>query len=191
VADTPLDEETAPADEPVTHPAAVPDAAPQDFEALYEEHVPVMIGFAVKRFGISETDAQTLAHEVFLDFILKARRVTNVRAWLIASMRNASRYYVRVRARSEALPDTFDEKPDPQLARVIDMWPEQLAARQAIGCTTARCQLVLGLRYLEGYSVPEIARELNISEKYASKLVFECLEQAKRRYAKMARGAKS
>ena len=186
--DIPLDNQTPPV-RPI--PVSGSEEAPPDFAALYEDHVPVMIGFAVKRYRISETDAQTLAHEVFLDFILKARRVANVRAWLIASMRNASRYYVRVRARSESLPDSFAERADPRLERVVDMWPDQLAARQAFGCTTARCQLVLALRYLEGYSVPEIARELNITEKYAGKLVIECLDQAKRRYGKMARGVKS
>jgi RNA polymerase sigma factor (sigma-70 family) len=164
---------------------------PPDFEALYEEHLPLMVGIAVGRFGISETDAETLAHEVFLDFILKAHRVTSVRAWLVASICNASRHYGRVRTRSEALPDSIGEKADPHLTRVIDMWPDQLAAREAIACTTARCQLVLRLRYFEEYSIPEIARELNISEKYAAKLVSECLHQAKRRYEKQGRGAKS
>lgn len=164
---------------------------PPDFAALYEEHLPLMIGIAVGRFGIPETDAETLAHEVFLDFILKAHRVTSVRAWLVGSICNASRYYGRVRARSEALPDAIEEKPDPHLTRVVDMWPDQLAARQAFACTTARCQLVLHLRYFEEYSIPEIARELDVSEKYAAKLVSECLHQAKRRYEKQGRGSKS
>ncbi len=186
MADIPLAE--SPGNELV--PAPGPDV-PLDFTALYEEHLPLMIGIAVGKFGISETDAETLAHEVFLDFILKAERVTAVRPWLVASICNASKYYGRVRARSEALPDSIDEKPDPQLARVVDMWPDQLAAREAIACTTARCQLVLRLRYFEGYSVPEIARELNTSEKYAAKLVSECLRQAQRRYDKQGRGAKS
>lgn len=174
---------------PVVQPRRASDTEP-DFGAVYEEHVPAMIAFAVKRYKISATDAQTLAHEVFLDFILKARRVTNERAWLIASMRNASRYYVRTRARSESLPDSYAEKADPQLARVVDMWPDQLAARQAFGRTTARCQLVLALRYIEGYSIPEIARELSISEAYAHRLVGKCLEQAKRRYVSQERVAK-
>jgi hypothetical protein len=68
-----------------------------------------------------------------------------VRAWLVTSICNASRCYGRVRARSEGLPDAIEEKPHPHLARVVDMWPDQLAARQAFACTTARCQLVLHL----------------------------------------------
>ena len=184
--DTPL--AGSPGSELVPAPRPV---LPPDFAALYEEHLPLIVGIAVGRFGISETDAETLAHEVFLDFILKAHRVTSVRAWLVASICNASRYYGRVRARSERLPDTIGEKPDPHLTRVLDMWPDQLAAREAIACTTARCQLVLHLRYFEGYSIPEIASELNTTEKYAAKLVSECLRQAKRRYDEQGRGSTS
>ncbi len=60
--------------------------------------------------------------------------------------------------------------------------PDQLAAREAFNCLTPRCQLALRLRYLEGYSVPEIATELDTSAKYAEKLVRRCLRQAQMRY---------
>ena len=112
--------------------------------------------------------------------------MADVRAWLVAAISKACRYYLRVRGRSETLPDNFAEQPDPNSARALDMWPDQLAAQQAISATTARCQLVLHLRYFEGYSVPEIAAELRISTAYATKLVRECLLQARRRYTKMA-----
>ncbi len=175
--------------QPEPHGPPLSTDASADIATIYEQYIPVMIGIAVHRFGISETDAETLAHEVFLDFMLKRDRVTEVRAWLIASIFNASRYYGRVRARSETLPDTIDQKPDPHMSRVLDTWPDQLAAREAFGCTTARCQLVLRLRYLEGYTIPELAVELNTTKRYAAKLVGECLQQAQRRYNKRARGA--
>ncbi|HEX8619535.1 MAG TPA: sigma-70 family RNA polymerase sigma factor [Thermoanaerobaculia bacterium] len=182
--------ETPPAARGRTAASPHQEGAPFDFAALYESHLGVMIGLAVGRYGVPETDAETLAHEVFVDFILKAHRVTDVRAWLVASICNASKYYTRVRARSETLPESFAEKPDPQLSRVLEMWPDQLAAREAFAGTTPRAQLVLRLRYFEGYSIPEIARELNITEKYASKLVSECLRQAKRRYEKKGMSVK-
>jgi DNA-directed RNA polymerase specialized sigma24 family protein len=148
-----------------------------------------MIAIAVGKFGISPSDAETLAHDVFVDFFLKRDRIAvgSVRAWLVASMLNASRYYSRVRARSESLPSDFAETGDPNFLRVLDMWPDQLAARQAFSRTTARCQLVLHLRYIEGYTVPEIADELGTTKGYAAKLVSECLRQANRRYTEKGR----
>ena len=50
--------------------------------------------------------------------------------------------------------------------------------------THGQAQLALHLHYLEGYSIPEVATELNTSKKYAAKLVSRCLRQAKDRYAK-------
>jgi RNA polymerase sigma-70 factor (ECF subfamily) len=153
-----------------------------DLGALYEEHYPILVGLAVKKFGIPETDAQTLAHEVFLDFLTKAATIEEKRGWLVGAICNASRYYLRRSARSVALPDRFVEEPDPQSERVLEMWPDQLAAREAFCRVTPRCQLALRLRYLEGYSIPEVAEELRTTKKYAQKLVGECLRQALRRY---------
>jgi RNA polymerase sigma factor (sigma-70 family) len=158
-----------------------------DFAAIYEKHRRLMISLAVRRFHICEMDAETLAHEVFFDFLSKGPTIADHRGWLVGAICNASRYYLRTRARAETLPDTFAEEPDPHLARVLEMWPNQLAAREAFARTTARCQLVLRLRYLEGYSIPELARELSTTKKYAAKLVAECLRQAHRRYVREAR----
>jgi len=159
--------------------------AQRDCGVIYEKHLRLMMWIAKRRFRIPEPEAEPLVHEVFVNFLIKAETVDDVRAWLVAAISNASRYYLRVRERSESLPADFAERPDPHLARVLDMWPDQLAAQQAIAATTARCQLVLRLRYFEGYSIPEIAVELGITSAYATKLVGECLRQVRRRYAKM------
>ena len=73
---------------------------------------------------------------------------------------------------------------DPRHARAKERLPDQLAAREAFACVTAKCQIALRLRYLEGYSIPEVAVELNTSPKYAAKLVSRCLQQAQSRYEK-------
>jgi len=87
-----------------------------------------------------------------------------------------------VRARSVRLPADILEEADPASLRVMDQLPAELAARECFACLTPRCQLALRLRYLEGYSVPEIAAELLTSTKYAQKLVSRCLQQAHDRY---------
>ena len=163
-----------------------PMTADRDCGEIYEKYLRLMMWIAKRRFRIPESEAEPLVHEVFVNFLIKVETVADIRAWLIAAISNACRYYLRVRERSESLPDDFAERPDPHLARVMDMWPDQLAAQQAIAATTARCQLVLRLRYFEGYSVPEIAAELGITTAYATKLVAECIRQVRRRYIGMA-----
>ncbi|HEX9160803.1 MAG TPA: sigma-70 family RNA polymerase sigma factor, partial [Thermoanaerobaculia bacterium] len=103
---------------------------------------------------------------------------------LIGAICNATRYYLRTRARARAvgLGDLIADEPDPSSMRLIDELPDALVARECFACLTARCQLALRLRYLEGYSVPEIAEELQTSAKYAQKLVSRCLQQANDRY---------
>ena len=153
-----------------------------DFDAIYNENIPIMLGIAIDRFRIPETDAQTLAHQIFLVFFLKPDDVRNQRSWFVGAMCNACRYYVRCRERDVPLsPDMLNE-PDPEFATILDSLPNRLAAREAFACLTSRCQLALQLHYLEGYSIPEIAVQLHITPTYARKLVTRCLRQARERY---------
>ncbi len=153
-----------------------------DFDAAYNEHVPLMVGIAVERFHIQETDAKTLAHEVFLAYFLKANDIRDVRPWFVGAICNASKHYLRARARDISLPPEIVDEPDPHYTRIVDALPDQLAAREAFSCLTPRCQLALRLHYLEGYTIPEIAAQLHTTPSYAHKLVTRCLRQAHDRY---------
>ncbi len=151
-----------------------------DFDAVYNAHVPLMIGIAVERFRISQTDAQTLAHQIFLVYFLKPDDVRDQRSWFVGAISNACRHYLRMRERDVALPAEIINQPDPEFP--ADWLPNRLAARQAFGCLTSRCQLALQLHYFEGFSIPEIAAQLHITPGYAKKLVSRCLQQARDRY---------
>ena len=153
-----------------------------DFGAIYEEHVGLLVGTAVDHFHICEPDAQALAHEVFVAYFLKAHEVRDARAWLLSGIFNASKQYARARARLVGIPPGLLERPDPRDQDVLRASPDRLAAREALTCVTPRCQIALRLRYLEGYSIPEVASELHTSAKYAQKLVSRCLRQAHDRY---------
>jgi RNA polymerase sigma factor (sigma-70 family) len=166
-------------------PAALERAV--DLGAIYDAHYRLLVGLAIERYDVSETDAQTLAHDVFLAFITKANEVMDVRAWLVSAICNASKYYLRVRARYVPLSIAIGERPDPKLARVRDFLPEQVTVRQIMACLVPRCQLALHLRYVEGYTFPEIAVELRTSRKYAQKLVGKCLRRAQACYQNGAR----
>lgn len=164
------------------HTAPVLEERADDFGAIYERNYHLLVRTAIKHYHISEMDAEALAHEVFLAYFLKAHEVINLRAWLISAVCNATKAFLRKQARHVPLPAESAEIPDPQLTRVGDALPDQLAGREAFACVTPRCQIALRLRYLEGYSVPEVAAELRTSHKYAQKLISRCLQQARRRY---------
>ena len=57
-----------------------------DFDAVYNAHVPLMIGIAVDRFHISHSDAQTLAHQIFLVYFMKPEDVKEPRAWFVGAI---------------------------------------------------------------------------------------------------------
>ena len=154
-----------------------------DFDAAYNENVPLMIGVAVERFHISESDAQTLAHQIFLVYFMKPEDIRDARAWFVGAICNSSRQYLRTRARHVELTPAIFNYPDPEFASIIDSLPDQLSARQVINCLTSRCQVALRLRYLEGYTIPEIAALLRTTRAYAQKLVSRCLRQARERCA--------
>ena len=155
-----------------------------ELAATSEEHFGLLVGIAVSRFGISQTDAEALAHEVFLELLIQASRIRDRRAWLIGAIYNASKNHLRRAKRTEPLPDEGPEPADPRYARVGEQWPAELAAREAFACLTPRCQLALRLRYFEGYTVPEMAKILDTTKRYATNLIMRCIEQAKKRYGR-------
>jgi RNA polymerase sigma factor (sigma-70 family) len=152
--------------------------------AVYEENVHLLVGTAVRRYRIPESEAQGLAHDVFVSYLMKSHQIEDSRAWLLSAICNASKFFLRRQQRHVELPPAFVEQPDPSLERIGDALPDQLAAREAVCCLTARCQLALRLRYFEGYTVPEVALELGTTAKHAANVVARCLRQAHTRYAK-------
>jgi len=153
-----------------------------DLAATYEEHYDLLVGIAVERFGVPHADAETLVHEIFLDFLVHAARIRDRRAWLIGAVYNASKDHRRHAQRVEPLPEHGPETADPRYVRVEEQWPAELAAREAFARLTPRCQLALRLRYIEGHTIPSIAKLLDTTKRYAAKLVARCLQLAHRRY---------
>jgi RNA polymerase sigma factor (sigma-70 family) len=150
--------------------------------AVYEELYPLLVGLAVRKFGIAEPDAETLAHEVFLSYLIKVSTIKDHRRWLVGAICNASRYYLRRREKAVSLTDNFAEVVDVGAGRAFDALPEKMTVQQAFDCLTPQCQRVLRLRYWEGYTVQEIADEVGITPKYAQKLLGKCLRQAEQWY---------
>ena len=162
---------------------AVAKSDDERFQEIYEEHFEFLAAIAVQKFRVPDSEAETLAHEVFLSYLRKAPTIYDLRAWLIGAICHASRHYWRLNGRLVAVESAAElDRIDPASIRILDSLPDQLAARQALECLSPRCQEVLRLRYFEGCTIPEVAERLGVKKKYAAKLVTKCLRRAERTF---------
>jgi RNA polymerase sigma factor (sigma-70 family) len=163
-------------------PAPPPSTAADDVEALYVEHRTLLLFVACRKFRIPDTDAENLIQDVFLSFLQTGTKIDNVRAWLVAAMCNASRHYWRAQARTESLPADFSEQSDPGSLTLADEFAKKLTLRQALDYLQPRCRETLWLHYFEGRSAADVARELETTNRYAEKLIHNCLKRVREIY---------
>lgn len=163
-------------------PAAPPSAAADDVERLYIEHRTLLLYVACRKFRIPDSDAENLIQDVFLSFLQTGTKIDNVRAWLVAAMCNASRHYWRAQARTESLPDDFNDHSDPGSHGLADQFARKLTLRQALDYLQPRCRETLWLHYFEGRSAGDVARELETTNRYAEKLIHNCLKRVREIY---------
>jgi RNA polymerase sigma factor (sigma-70 family) len=173
----------------LTRQTAAPNWDDEQFNEIYETHFSFLVSVAVRKFRVPESEAETLAHEVFLTYLRKASSIYDLRAWLVGAICHASRHYWRMNPRPlHAEEDVEVDLMDPASTHILDSLPDQLAARQALESLSPRYREVLRLRYFEGCTVPEIAERLGIKKKYAAKLVAKCLTRAERTFTQGAKG---
>ncbi len=184
-----LDVSTNAAAVPAAAPAVAPSGAvdprsitPDQVEALYIEHRHLLLFIACRKFRVAETDAENLIQEVFLSLLQTCTRIENVRAWLVAAMCNASRYYWRVQGRTEQLPEDFGELSDPDSNGLPERFAMQMTMQKVLAYLQPRCRETLRLHYFEGRSAPDVARELDTTNRYAEKLIHNCLRRAREIY---------
>ena len=163
-------------------PPALPASAADDVEALYIEHRSLLLYVASRKFRIPESDSENLIQEVFLSFLQTGTKIDNVRAWLVAAMCNASRHYWRAQGRTEALPEDFQDHSDPCSVGLADQFATQMTVRQALQYLQPRCRETLWLHYFEGRSAGDVARELETTNRYAEKLIHNCLKRVREIY---------
>jgi RNA polymerase sigma factor (sigma-70 family) len=159
-----------------------PSAAADDVEALYIEHRNLLLYVACRKFRIPDSDAENLIQEVFLSFLQTGTKIDNIRAWLVAAMCNASRHYWRAQGRLESLPEDFSDHSDPVTHGLADQFAMRMTVRQALDYLQPRCRETLWLHYFEGRSAGDVARELETTNRYAEKLIHNCLKRVREIY---------
>ena len=166
---------------PEPEPTA-PSTAADDVETLYIQHRTLLLYVACRKFRIPDTDAENLIQEVFLSYLQTGTKIENIRAWLVAAMCNASRHYWRSQGRTESLPDNIDDHSDPGTHGLADQFAMKMTVRQALDYLQPRCRETLWLHYFEGRSAGDVARELETTNRYAEKLIHNCLKRVREIY---------
>lgn len=159
-----------------------PSPAADDVEALYIQHRSLLLYVACRKFRIPDCDAENLIQEVFLSYLQTGTKIENIRAWLVAAMCNASRHYWRAQGRTESLPDNIDDHSDPGSHGLADQFAMKMTVRQALDYLQPRCRETLWLHYFEGRSAGDVARELETTNRYAEKLIHNCLKRVREIY---------
>ena len=164
---------------PVDAPAEV------DIGVMYVEYRMLLLSVACRKFRIPECEAENLIQEVFLSYLQAGTRIENAKAWLVAAMCNASPHYWRAQGRTESLPDDYGERCDPSSNGVADRVAQEMTLHQALDYLQPRCRQTLYLHYFEGRSAGDVAREMETTNRYAEKLIHNCLKRVREIYFKL------
>lgn len=165
---------------PTPSPAEAP--AEVDIGVMYVEYRMLLLSVACRKFRIAECEAENLIQEVFLSYLQAGTRIENAKAWLVAAMCNASRHYWRAQGRTEPLPEDFGERCDPSSNGVADRVAQEMTLHQALDYLQPRCRQTLYLHYFEGRSAGDVAREMETTNRYAEKLIHNCLKRVREIY---------
>lgn len=151
---------------PVTEPQQTRplDGDPGSFRAFYDEALPRVYGYLLRRCGGSPGIAEDLTQETFLAAVRelrKGRRVDAPGAWILGIARHKLVDHYRRQERGERLVERVGV--EPVSADHDD--GEQMRERtvEALAQVPAAQRAALVLRHLDGLSVPEVASALGRS----------------------------
>jgi RNA polymerase sigma-70 factor (ECF subfamily) len=162
----------------------------RSFGAFYDDALPHIYGYFLRRCGGSVTMAEDLTQETFLAAaaeLAKDRRVTAPTAWIHGIARHKMLDHYRQQERVErSLAAAWEaEQVEAELV-VEDSHEARARAVAALGAVAASQRAALVLCYLDGYSVPEAARLLGKSTEAVESLLARGRQSFKRAYQEEA-----
>jgi RNA polymerase sigma factor (sigma-70 family) len=160
-------------------------------ERVYLEHSPLLRRVAIRKFGIPASDADTLVHDVFAAYIANPGAVrSDLRAYLIAAICNASRNYWRSKEMQERVFVDVGE-PSEDAGVGDESFFEGLSLHLVMGATLARlgrrCRDVLRRFYFDGESAGSIAGTLETTPGNVHYMLHVCRKKARTIYDELTR----
>jgi RNA polymerase sigma factor (sigma-70 family) len=154
------------------------EAAAPSFDAIYDDHAPLLRAIARRKFNVPEADIDSLVHDVFASFLISAARVRDPRPYLVGGICNASRNYWRRRERDDSLFAEIDENAlcDETLQYDVSRTLTLNAALSRIG---DRCRDVLQRYYLQSESTVTIAEAIGTTPGNVLYILHTCRKKAR------------
>lgn len=150
-------------------------ADPDRFRDFYADALPRVYGYFFHRLGADAAMAEDLTQDTFLAAVAELRRGTSVVApmpWILGVARHKLLdHFRRQRQTDWILLSWEDEVDDPALIAPEDGEAARQRAIAALAVVPSPQREALVLRYLDGFSVPEVAAELGRSVSAAESLL--------------------
>jgi RNA polymerase sigma-70 factor (ECF subfamily) len=157
----------------------------RSFGAFYDDELPLIYGYFLRRCGGSVTVAEDLTQETFVAAVAelaKDRRVTAPTAWIGGIARHKLFDHYRQQERLErSVAAAGDEQLETELV-IQDTERARERAVAALDSVAASQRAALVLCYVDGYSVKEAARLLDKSTEAVESLLARGRQSFKRAY---------
>lgn len=145
---------------------------------IYTDNSQFLMALARRRYAIPPSEAEALVHEVFVAMMMSSERIRSARSWLVGAICHASRGYWRRKRRERSLAEGERERHTRLRIAPAETESARLTIGKMLKALPARQRESLRLRYFEGYTIREVARELGTTERYAAKLVAKAIRRA-------------
>jgi RNA polymerase sigma factor (sigma-70 family) len=157
---------------------SIASAEPEGFEAIYDDHAPLLRAIARRKFNVPASDIDALVHDVFASFLTSASRVRDLRPYLVGGICNASRNYWRRRERDDSLFVEIDENAacDGDLLQSVS---RNLTLNAVLAQIGDRCRNVLRRYYLESEPTNIIAEAIGTSPGNVLYILHNCRKRAR------------
>jgi RNA polymerase sigma factor (sigma-70 family) len=155
-----------------------PSERDEDIGRIYQENSQFLMALARRRYAIPPSEAEALVHEVFVAMLMNSDRIRSARSWLVGAICHASRGYWRRKRREHSLAEGERERHIRLSVAPAETESARLTIGKMLKALPARQRESLRLRYFEGYTIREVARELGTTERYAAKLVAKAIRRA-------------
>ncbi len=165
---------------------------PEAFRAFYEEALPRVYSYFFHRCGGAASVAEDLTQDTFLAAVAEIRKGKSVTAavpWVlgIAKHKLLDHYRRQKREERKAAMSREAQLSEDRLS-TVDEGESRERALAALGSIPAFQRAALVLRYLDGMSVPEVARALGRSVRATESLLARGRESFKRVYLEAGGG---
>jgi RNA polymerase sigma-70 factor (ECF subfamily) len=132
----------------------------QAWEKLFGYFHKESTAIAQYQFRFNEATAEDITQDILIKLVKNLSKITNIRAWLQKSVRN--RCIDHFRKKKEVLWENLPEIISKDKTCEMEQMEMLSMLKECISQLHERCQLILHLKFLEGYNQKEISHKIGL-----------------------------